>query len=308
MIVVGPLGAMILLARSWLCEFLFWLNLFVWCSVTIYFAFEEDLTVNSWEKILLALSVVWAIAGAMITIGSLPWIPFSKEASKRIHGISFLMDFRLLLGLLMLTAAIGTAIFRALIQEIPILHGLTLWELPNPRQKGFLAAALLPFIQIFNILLVVLHAIVELFWKALQLLVIFFGRIGSHLMGIFKKLAIQIPAWINTGRSLLVLSLVIIVFWLLENTAPNAYAYMCTSLWRQQIGHLALLIFKTAMILVCIWIIAGIITKGVRLILRSKLGKMTVDEKRPEMLPAIAQDERSKCKNSLTAINGPSHA
>ena len=27
---------------------------------------------------------------------------------------------------------------------------------------------------------------------------------------------------------------------------------------------------------------------GVRLILRSKLGKMTVDEKRPEMLPAIA--------------------
>ncbi len=46
---------------------------------------------------------------------------------------------------------------------------------------------------------------------------------------------------------------------------------------------------------------------GVRLILRSKLGKMTVDEKRPEMLPAIAQDERSKCKNSLTAGNGPSH-
>ena len=41
---------------------------------------------------------------------------------------------------------------------------------------------------------------------------------------------------------------------------------------------------------------------GVRLILRSKLGKMTVDEKRPEMLPAIAQHERSKCKNSLTAM------
>ena len=47
---------------------------------------------------------------------------------------------------------------------------------------------------------------------------------------------------------------------------------------------------------------------GVRLILRSKLGKMTIDEKRPEMLPAIAQDERSKSKNTLTAINGPSHA
>ncbi len=47
---------------------------------------------------------------------------------------------------------------------------------------------------------------------------------------------------------------------------------------------------------------------GVRLILRFELGKMTVDENRPEMLPAIAQDERSKCKNSLTAINGPPHA
>ena len=46
---------------------------------------------------------------------------------------------------------------------------------------------------------------------------------------------------------------------------------------------------------------------GVRLILRSKLGKMTVDEKRLEMLTAIARDERSKCKNSLTAIDGPSH-
>ncbi len=47
---------------------------------------------------------------------------------------------------------------------------------------------------------------------------------------------------------------------------------------------------------------------GVRLILRSELGKMTIDEKCPELLPAIAQDERSKCKNSLAAINGPSHA
>jgi len=56
------------------------------------------------------------------------------------------------------------------------------------------------------------------------------------------------------------------------------------------------------------WLEFIIDEKGVRLILRSKLGKMTVDEKRPEMLPAIAQDERSKCKNSLTAINGPSHA
>ena len=50
------------------------------------------------------------------------------------------------------------------------------------------------------------------------------------------------------------------------------------------------------------------VKRGVRLILRSKLGKMTVDEKCPEMLPAIAQDERSKCKNSLAAIYGPSHA
>jgi hypothetical protein len=30
------------------------------------------------------------------------------------------------------------------------------------------------------------------------------------------------------------------------------------------------------------------VDEGVRLILRSKLGKMTVDEKRPELLPAIA--------------------
>ena len=51
---------------------------------------------------------------------------------------------------------------------------------------------------------------------------------------------------------------------------------------------------------------------GVRLILRSKLEQMTVEEKRPEMRPGIANDERSnersKCKNSVTAINGPSHA
>ena len=47
---------------------------------------------------------------------------------------------------------------------------------------------------------------------------------------------------------------------------------------------------------------------GVRLILRPKFGKMAVNEECPELLPSIAQDERSKCKNSLTAINGPSHA
>ena len=48
--------------------------------------------------------------------------------------------------------------------------------------------------------------------------------------------------------------------------------------------------------------------EGVSLILRSRFWKMTVNEKRPEMLPAIAQDERAKCKNRLPAINSPSHA
>ena len=46
---------------------------------------------------------------------------------------------------------------------------------------------------------------------------------------------------------------------------------------------------------------------GVRLILRSKLGKMTVHNKRPKLLPTIAQDERAKCETSLAAIDGPSH-
>lgn len=39
-----------------------------------------------------------------------------------------------------------------------------------------------------------------------------------------------------------------------------------------------------------------------RLLLRSKLEKMAVDEKRPEMLPVMGQDERSKRNNRLTAI------
>jgi len=45
-----------------------------------------------------------------------------------------------------------------------------------------------------------------------------------------------------------------------------------------------------------------ITVRGVRLILRTELGKMTVDEKCPKLIPAIAQDERAKRENSLCVI------
>ena len=47
---------------------------------------------------------------------------------------------------------------------------------------------------------------------------------------------------------------------------------------------------------------------GLCLILRLKLGKMSSKEVQPEFSPAIAQDQRAKGQNSLSAIDSPSHS
>ena len=48
--------------------------------------------------------------------------------------------------------------------------------------------------------------------------------------------------------------------------------------------------------------------KGVRLILRLKMGEVVAKEMLPEGFPSIAQDEGTKSQNSLAPINGPAHA
>jgi site-specific DNA-methyltransferase (adenine-specific) len=51
-----------------------------------------------------------------------------------------------------------------------------------------------------------------------------------------------------------------------------------------------------------------VLLEGVRLTLRLKIGKMMLEEIQPEVFPSIAQYEGTKSQNSLTSVDGPSHA
>lgn len=258
-LIIGPIGLMVLISRSPIVEFLFYLNTILWCAVTIYFLFKNDQKKMSWDKFLLILSVIWAVSGAIITIGSLPWFPFSVQASKRIRAISIMMDLRIMLLAIFLISTTGTAVYRALLQKSPALNGFQRWFLGHPESNGFIASALAPVIQIMNVLLLVGHALSELFWKAIQLLFVFFGRIGSNLGHIFKGIFFQFPAWILTGRSILTLLSIVVVFQLLQNTVPTLYSYLCTSFWGEQIIHLSILLLKSVGICILIWVIPGLI-------------------------------------------------
>ena len=73
-----------------------------------------------------------------------------------------------------------------------------------------------------------------------------------------------------------------------------------------------------AKVLLSLTILIGLLTmpaftlakdgRGARLILRLDFGKMTAYEVSPKSLPAIAQNQRAKGKNSLSTLKGPSHA
>lgn len=258
-VLIGPIGLMVLLSRTPIVEVLFYLNTILWCAVTIYFLLKDDEQTMSWDKILLILSVIWAVSGAMITIGSLPWFPFSVQASKRVRAISIMMDLRIMLLAIFLIFTTGTAVYRALLQKKPPLNGLQRWGLSPPGPSDFISSALAPVIQVINVLLLVGHAITEFFWKALQLLFVCFGRIGSNLGHIFKGIFFQFPTWILTGRSLLTLLSIVVVFRLLQNTVPTLYSYLSTCLWSEQIIHLSILFLKSAGICILVWIIIGLV-------------------------------------------------
>ena len=261
-LVVGPLGILTITADEPISELLFWWNLFVWCIVTIRFSMHQELSINSWEKILLQLSIIWAVSSAMVTIGKLPWFPFSIRTTQRLSAISMLIDLRFFLGILFLIAATGTAIFRALTQERPFLKNLSPWELPIPERKGILLSILPPVIYVLNVLLVVFHAIVELFWKSIQLLVVFFGRIGSHLARLTKKIVNQYPVWLSTGRSILTLFLSVVAFYLIKYSSPTLYSYLSAELWTEQIRYLSILALVWFVILLCVWVITAMITRS----------------------------------------------
>lgn len=173
-----------------------------------------------------------------------------------------LIDLRFFLGILFLIAATGTAIFRALTQERPFLKNLSPWELPIPERKGILLSILPPVIYVLNVLLVVFHAIVELFWKSIQLLVVFFGRIGSHLARLTKKIVNQYPVWLSTGRSILTLFLSVVAFYLIKYSSPTLYSYLSAELWTEQIRYLSILALVWFVILLCVWVITAMITRS----------------------------------------------
>ncbi len=260
--IVGPIGILTILANHQMSEILFWWNLVVWSVVTIKLSLPKELFISNWERILLTFSMVWAVTSTMVTIGSWHWFPFSVKATQRLSGLVFFVDIRLLLGILFIIAATGTAIFHALIQERPILKEMDPWVLPIPDGKSFFLSLVPPIIHVINVLLVVFHAIVELLWKSIQLLVILFGRIGVHLAKLIKKIATQYTTWISTGRSLLTLLLIVISFYLIKITSPSFFFYLSTSIWKEQIIHLAPIIFNVFMILLCVWVITSMINQA----------------------------------------------
>lgn len=260
-IIVGPVGLLTILANNQPSELFFWWNLVVWSCVTIKFSISEEIHVNYWEKNLLTLSVIWAVTSAMVTLGSLPWVPFSERATQRLTALSFFVDLRLLLGILLLITATGTSIFRALIQESPLLKELEPWSLPIPEINSFFLSLIPPIIHVINVLLVVLHGIVELLWKSLQLLVILFGRIGVQLAKLMKKIATQYPTWINTGRSIFSLSLLVLSFYFIKITAPHLYSYLSTSIWKEQLRQLLPILFSSFIVLLCVWVVTSMINQ-----------------------------------------------
>jgi len=197
----------------------------------------------------------------MVTLGSLPWFPFSERATQRLASLSFFVDLRLLLGILLLITATGTSIFRALIQERPLLKEMEPWSLPIPEINSFFLSFIPPIIHVINVLLVVLHSIIELLWKSLQLLVILFGRIGVQLAKLIKIIAAQYPAWINTGRSILSLSLLVLTFYCIKLTLPHLYSYLSTIIWKEQLKQLLPILFYSLIVLLCVWTITNMINQ-----------------------------------------------
>lgn len=259
LILVVPIAQMMISPFKWVSIVLFWWNVVILTALLLARSIAASRVTSAWDKTLFALSAAWGFLTLFSSFSVLRWSPSSAVLAEHLGRIGAVVDIRRILGALTLTLLTGTAVVRALQHDAPRLPSLPPWSLPPPPQTGFLSAALFPVLKVLSVFLLAAHGIVDLLWKALFLLAVFFGRIGQELASTAWDLLTDKEAWIIAGKFAATIGLFFAALFVTVTATPVISEYVRASGLLTQAMLMIQIVAYVASILISLWLIVALV-------------------------------------------------
>jgi len=208
---------------------------------------------DSWTKFLVALSSIWGITTGITTIGTLPFLGYSREALHSLTALHIMLDIRFILGVFLLALIVGLAFHAAIQENLPSLPHLRTWSLRvhDSHTGSILGMFILPFMALANVLLMALSVIVDLIMKVGTISATYLLRVGKHTTVILREVIMEKEVGRHTLR-FIGLFLCILLLVLLGKSAINpSIAYITSSQWSIELSKLFYLTLIGTLMIPC---------------------------------------------------------
>lgn len=226
-VAVLPVALMFSQVGQTFSRMFFWATLLLWCLIAIREVLSEEGD-EGWMRGLQILGVVWTVSGAIITIGTIPFLGYAENAVESLHGVSVFLELRILLGTAFIVLLVATAFCRALQERLPNLPTLVSPRLkvPDASRGSVFEVLIAPFAIVFNVIFLIMTAIADVIYKVITLLAAYLIRIGKHAATILLDLLSERGAAMTVLRLIAAYVLVLILSVTAVACAKPAIAYI----------------------------------------------------------------------------------
>lgn len=226
---LAPTAAMVYQLNIGTPRVTFWLCLISWIALGFFQVSGEGKRANVF---LLFLGTLWTITGVLISVGRLPWLPYAR-VTESLGFIHLFLDLRIVLGALFFLALTIIATVKILDKSLPEIPSIPFVEVPE-LDEGFsriLRALLTPFIVIVNYIWYIVMLMIDLVWKGIALIVVFFFRIGHEMSRQILNMLEDGVIPRKIGKVVFTFFLCLLLFYLAVRITPTAFLYLRTDLW-----------------------------------------------------------------------------
>lgn len=222
----------------------FWFMLIVWLYI-IQAEMSKKAGRDNLSKII-SLSTVLGVGLGIVTIGTIPFFGYSKEATDALSSFHFLLDIRLVFAFVFLALIVGLAFRLSIKEALPPLPKFRKLSLKTPSARGLVGSVvksfMIPFLAILNIVLAAVSAVVDFLWKISTVIGIYLTRVGKYSAKIIKEIVIDKGVGLQTLKYLGFFVCALAIVLLSKSSVSYALAYILSSEWSTELINLLYLI------------------------------------------------------------------
>jgi len=207
-----------------------WISLFLICILAVInIIIKLAGTAGSWKYLQFSAYAVWIATGAFVTAGSTSYFPYALPIISFARG-RFLLDIRTLITIVFLSIYAGEAIWKVFHTRRPAPPNLPVLTIPEVSSTihSLIRSFLQPIFIVTNMILIILHRIINIIWMVLASLVIYLFLTGvvltDRIIRTITDKEVNLPLF-----QIISFSLIIIFFTRLAGSTSNSFYFYLTS-------------------------------------------------------------------------------